>query len=558
MSSWMMISRASLLAAGSAAMLCLGGAFAQDEIEVQSLDALDPFEVGLPDAWLGPTLWDGTDAGMAGALFERLPDANSGDYDSAAVAELARAVLSTGGYPPRGGRGNGALAAQRADRLLAAAGAEDAYDLLERTPNINQSPDLARLHAELAFALADERRACATTTALLSGREQPYWVRARAYCLLLDGQGAAAELSAELARSLEPDSGFDDLLFSLSLDRELEGALPALDSGLKLAMARRVRTAESEIAVPAETAPLWLRNSAGGRSAAFDASLNPAATLEDARAQDGDLRTRMLEAVLAQGADRELAAEALGLLLDDARRAGRFVSAARRYGHDVDTIPITRSTLRGGYEFALAALMVGDVGVARRWRDALLDGPPRPAFVAPAGLDKPGLSPEAAEAEVEAWESLPPRQLITLDLAIAVGGDRLRGGQVDALLAAYLEGRGAAALPELLALTRLGALAPDGLSVLLLESDGSSSGALAAMDVAIASNARAEAALLAVSALSPMAIAADAETETTETEATPVTPSPDSFARAVAALDAVEMRDAALYIVLEQIVQGAV
>lgn len=544
-----MISRAKSAAAGLAATLLLAPAvLGQDEIEVQSLDALDPMEVGLPDAWMGSTLWDGTDLGLALTVMARLPAATDGAYESGATRELARAVLSTGGYPPSGGRGNATLSVMRTDRLLAAAGAYDTFDLLERTPNINQNAGLAHMHTELAFALGEADRGCNTANALLADREQAKWVRVRAFCLAVSGQGAAAELTAELASSIEPDPDFDAMLYGITLETAPDDGLPAIETGLDYAMARRLAAISGETMTLAETAPRWLREIVENNATArFAIEGDPATSLDEARDAEGELRQGLLDAVLAQGMDRELAAEALRLMLQDAREGDDFLSAARRYGHDVDTLPVTRSSLDGGFDFALAALMVGDVRTARRWRDALIDGPPRPA--PPPPVMKPGPDgtmipePQAEPVfeEADAWVPIAGDQLVLLDLAIAVAGDRLRGDQLDAVNAAYLEGRGEAGLPEILAVTRLGANPPEALRPYLLDAAAHPGGVLLAMEAAARANAHAETALLAVIALNEAGDAVSA----------------DTLSRVATALDAIDLRDAALYLVLEQIIQRA-
>ena len=141
MSSWKTISRASLALAlwGSAA-------FAQDGIEVERLDALDPMEVSLPQAGLDNRLWRGTGRDQAVAVLARLPGPDEGQYNSEVLAAAARSVLMSGGQPPAGGRGDADLARLRVERLLAAGGAGDAFDLLERTPGINRIPALSLIH----------------------------------------------------------------------------------------------------------------------------------------------------------------------------------------------------------------------------------------------------------------------------------------------------------------------------------------------------------------------------------------------------------------------------
>jgi len=548
-----MIFRASLLALGLS-----GSALAQDQIEVQSLSALDPLEVGLPDAGLRERLWDGTDASMALRVLEALPDAASEGYASVYTADLARSVLSSGGYPPVGGRGNQDLAVMRLDRLLAAAGPYDAYDLLERTPNINQNPELSYWHAELAFALGDNVGACRTANSLLTDRDQPYWLRARAYCLALSDQGAAAELTAELATASLPDVDFDTLLFALTLGNGVSGDMPAIDTGLKMALTRQV---SDEAVTPiqiGEAAPFWLSKYQAERLASdLVQADDPLAFLVEATEQTGAERTALLEAVLVQGVDRELAAQALAELLKDAKSEGEFTNAARFYGREINTLPINEDTLHHGFDFVLAALLIDDVSTATRWRDALLHGPVRtmsePFFDPASEIEKPAtldpLDPETVVNEPDAanfvvppeWIPPPMEQMVVLDLAIAVANQDLAGMEFTAIQGIFLETRPDVALSVIHALTRLGVEPPRNLRPALMDVEMSQNHpAILVMEAASRDGAQAETMLLALSVLSDFEHAL----------------SIDELGRIVEALDRIGMRDAAMGLVLERIIAG--
>tara|TARA_R110002126_G_scaffold18360_6_gene70460 strand:- start:21128 stop:22702 length:1575 start_codon:yes stop_codon:yes gene_type:complete len=520
-------------------------ALAQGPIEVQSLDALDPLEVGLPGAALGISLWDGSDADMASRVLMLLPEASRDGYASPALADLARSVLSSGGYPPAGGRGNPALPVLRADRLLAAGGVFEAYDLLERTPNLNQNEALSRLHAELAFATGNTRSACHSADALLRGREQAYWLRARAVCLALDGQESAAELTAELARNSSDDVGYDTMLYALTLDGNPPPALPPVDSGLKLSMAFQLDGETDLDTLEVGTAPGWLQRFVHGRAmpAPVPAS-DPAQALAAALALSGPGRTAGLETVLVQGVDRSIAAGALSGLLDDAVASDGFAVAARRYGREVHTLPVTRETLADGYRFALAALLSGDLRTASQWRDALMDGPPQPQPV--MAFDETGkpIDPldDAMLVEVPpAWVPPSPRRMVNLDLAIAIARDRLSGDQTSALLGAHFEAYGPSALADMLAFNRLGAGEVAGLRpALLLAAPATVGPEVLAMEAAARSGAGAEAALLAIAVLAGAPLNAE------------------TLSRSIVVLDQLGLRRAALDVLLERLVARAV
>lgn len=558
-----MIFRASLIAllAGSAAhaQSDLAPPAAADEgVEVQSLDALDPLEVGLQGSVFSRTLWDGSDAATARAALERLPGGEAGGYASLATREIARLVLVAGGYPPAGGRGDEALAISRADRLLAAGGPHDAFDLLERTPGLDRKPGLARMHAELGFALGETARACATANGLLEDRDQPYWLRARAFCLVLGDQAAAGELSAELAAAREPDAEFDRLLYAITLQQPIEGDFPTPVTGLNYALALAApTTADGDWVRAGEAAPDWLVQVEARRSDGdFSYSAAPAADLARAAELEGGARTAVLISVLAQGEDRLLSASALTALLDAAAAGGDLPAAMRSYGGEVATLPITAQTLEDGYRFALAAILNGDLRIARRWRDALLSGPARPEPVVPAGAasdfmssgleQKPGADTaqptQPAAQPAPEWQPLPANQLVVLDMALALAADTVDSPAMEALLAAYLEGQGQAALGDVMALERLGAPAIPGVRTLLLQRDTAGVPVeLMAMEAAMDDGAVAETALLAAAALN-----------TGEDG-----PSAETLVRSADALDALGLRAAMLELLLERLVARA-
>ncbi|WP_170150403.1 hypothetical protein [Maricaulis maris] len=546
MSSWKMISRASLLAA-----LLGGTAAAQNPIEVERLDALDPLEVSLTNRGLGDRLWAGTSRDMAEAVLSRLPASDGPGYASEALADTARLILLTGGQPPAGGRGDARLAELRVDRLLAAGGVHDAFDLLERTPTVNRRPELARWHAELGFAVGEPERACQTANALIENRDAPEWLRRRAFCLALDGQGAAAELTAELARSGSDDDDFDARLFSITLDTPVADSVAPADSGLDFAMARYLVDPEADTPAIAATAPGWLRSL--GHTPDFEPVPvgDVKAALEAALALTGRERHHALEEILAQGGDREIAGLALGHMLADTSDAARFIHVARHHGREVDTLPLTEATLAHGYDIALAAVIVGDLRAAARWRDGLVDGPPhRPSPAALAGqpivetADGQLIYADGTpvDAEMPEWVPPSPRRMVTLDLALAVARDALSGGNIDAVLAAWIESQGDDALDVQLALAELGARLPGDMRLTVLGQAGIATVTeWSSMEMAMRASANAETAMLAITLLNRPETATD----------------PVVFSRAIAALEAAGLRRQALALVLERIVARA-
>lgn len=518
------------------ALTALATAHAQD-IEVRQLGSVDPLEVGVATNGLGDSLWAGSTVQTALNALEGLPGSRSDGYRSPARANLVALALLSGGRPPQGGRGNLSLASLRADRLLAASGAEAVYSLLERTPGLDRAPDLARLHAETAFALAAGDAGCRTANGLVVGRDQPYWLRARAFCHALNGEDAAAELSADLARSEEPDANFDGLLYAVTIGSWTTGSASA-DTGLDWALAA-VSPSENRPAIDLTDAPGWLVTAAEAASAAPALEADPALALEGLAMQEGVEREQRLEQLIRQDFDRLIAAQALAIALDEAVRDNDFMRVAREFGHEVDTIPITFDTIVDGGRFALAALAVGDIAAAQRWRDALENGPPARRTLPAYDPTKPDdLIGAVAEPDRPEWAPPSPSFMVGLDLALRVAQTQLRRASTDALIQARLEA-GDAGLGDVAALAGLGFAAPADFRLALYRADPSTvSPALSAMDAAAMAGARAETALLAAQVL------ADG----------PAAASPTELMRITAALDRVGLRDMAHALVLERLI----
>lgn len=519
-----------LLMAGSSAV------HARQDIEVRQLGALDPLEVGVAQNGLGDNLWAGSTVQTALNALEVLPSASSEGYSSPSRANLVALALLSGGSPPQGGRGNEALATLRADRLLAASGAEAVYSLLERTPGLDRAPNLARLHAETAFALAAGDAGCRTTNGLIVGRDQPYWLRARAFCHALNGEDAAAELSADLARGSEPDDNYDGLLYAITIGSWTVNSVTA-DTGLDWALAA-VSPAEGRPVVDLTGAPQWLVDVAEANSSRPELEVEPALALEGLSMQEGVARDERLDQLIRQDYDRLVAAQALGIALQEADRDNEFMRVARRYGREVATLPVAYETIEFGGRFALAALAVGDLATARDWRQALEEGPPLRQLPTHYDPTKPDMIMDTPSEDRPQWNPPSPSYLVGLDLAFSIAQDHIRRSTSAALIQARLEA-GPQGLGDVAGLAGLGAGAPADLRLALFNSPAVNvSPALAAMDAAALSGARAETALLAAQVL----------------DEGPAGATPLELMRITAALDRVGLRDIALSIMLERLI----
>ncbi|MFP4520463.1 MAG: hypothetical protein ACLFQ5_13525 [Oceanicaulis sp.] len=524
--------------------LASAGAHAQSGIEVQELGAVDPFEVdaggALPDG-----VWSSGDAAALRAVLTNLPDSRGAGWSNAPAARLALRALLSGGEPPAGAERAYDLAAMRAGRALAAGRAEPVQRLLARTPNINESPALSRLLAETSFALGETNEACRAADALLEGRDTPYWLRARAACLAFGGNMPAAELTAELARASAPNPEFDALFEALVFDEGLPELAPV--SGLQLALAARIAP-EARIEAD-ETAPAWLKRAAARTGPPISLPETLPEALEAAVNLSGADRAAALGALIGQDLDREIAAEALAIRLQDAADAGEFLDVASAYGNEVARLPVTGDTLAHGVIFTLAALAADDIVAADAWRQALMDGPPRvepelePAAPAdgPADMTAPPAYAEPAVEEPE-WSPPPAGRMVAIDFARAVAEGRVDGEGFAALMGARIEGATPARLCQAAGLAALGA-----------EDDGAIRTAMTGLE---------REAGAAAPVLAPMLLAASAGAlgETQLLAAAALDQGPESIeicAAAAMALDRAGLREQALRLILEQILSEA-
>lgn len=445
-------------------------------IQAEELGAVDPFQIGSRNVFPA-NIWSSSDPDALRAILRELPASDGPGWQQAPAARLAERALLASGSPPRGGRDDFALAALRADRALAAGRAEPVFELLERTPRLNESAALSRIHAETAFALGETRSACNTADSLLRGRDEAYWLRARAVCLAIEGNVAAADLTADLARAASPAPVFDALYDAFTLERGLpSNAAPS--TGIELALATLIAP-EARI-TPAGDAPPWLKRAADRTGPPIELPEMLDDALEAAMNMEGADRAAALAAIAQQDLDRLIAAEALAARFDDAVNEGRFAEVARAYAIEIETIPINAQTLVHGPRFVLALALDGDVERAFRWREALLDGPPvdRPEPLmngfangqGPASLTPPPGFASYDEPE-EPWDSPPPGVMVALDMAIAIAADDIGSGPFGAILAARAENATPARLAQLAGLAALGASVPEEVRVRLMTAE---------------------------------------------------------------------------------------
>jgi hypothetical protein len=525
----------------------------QDDITIEELGAVHPLEVetggNLPD-----TVWSSGNGAALASVLSALPSSADGTWDDAAAARLALNALLSGGPPPEANPGEQSLAVLRADRALAASRAEPVYVLLSRTPDLGRDATLSQLYVETAFALGHLDEACHATAALLEGRDEPYWLRARAACLAFDGSIPAAELTSELARATAPNPAFDRVFDPFTLGSELPDKTE-VTSGLQLAVAAQMAP-ETRIAV-SETAPEWLKRAAERTGPMIRLPETLPEALEAAVQMDGADRETALGALIQQDIDRVIAAEALAIRLQDAHENTNFLAVADAYGPEVARLPITADTLANGVLFVMAALGADDIIAAADWRQALIDGPPKPepepiisvptglapgSEIGPSELTSPPEYANPIEDEME-WDPPEAASLVAMEFARKIAEDDIRSDAFSALLNARLENASAGRLCQSAALVALGADDGGALRAAMLgapRSEDAASPALGPILLAGRSGALGETQLMAADLLNRFPN------------------DPESCAVAAMALDLAGLRATALRVVLEQVIEDRI
>lgn len=221
-----------LFAALAGLVLALPGPVGAQAVESALLPAPDLFSGAGRETGLGPDLWNGASAATARTVLPLLAQKPL----SPAASALARAVLATGGRGPEGGGDDPALAAARAQALIALGEPASAQMALRRTGGLDRNGALSQAAAEAALLTGADEEACAVAQALTVDREQIYWLRLRAYCQARAGE-PAARLTYDLAQGVERDAVFARLM-AVKLAGAGDPGAASLRHGLDLALSR--------------------------------------------------------------------------------------------------------------------------------------------------------------------------------------------------------------------------------------------------------------------------------------------------------------------------------
>jgi hypothetical protein len=295
------------------ALVSMPGLLAAQPVEVVQLAAPDAFSTAGRDTGLPQDLWRGASLQTSVAV---LPLLATKPVSPAAQA-LARRVLATGAAGPAGAGADPALAAARANALLALGDPRAAAAILARTPGVERSAELSQAAAESALLAGDDARACSVAEGLTVGREATYWLRLRTYCQAVAGAPAQAQLTFDLAQAQARDPVFGRLMGAklagagdpgaASLRNGLDYAL-SRSLGLDLAAGKPAPAVAAALAAADPAAPTWTLPAGDG-----DIPLLAGALAAGQPAPAGALE-RLMEAASKADAKTRAAAQGAALL----------------------------------------------------------------------------------------------------------------------------------------------------------------------------------------------------------------------------------------------------
>ncbi|HEY3813172.1 MAG TPA: hypothetical protein VGL66_08085 [Caulobacteraceae bacterium] len=389
----------SLAAVASVSLILAGAAAAQDQaqpagqvVEAQSLGALDLWSAPGRDTGLPAGLWHGASAGVVRETLDQI----DGRPLSPALAALARRVLATGANAPDGAGNDPVLASLRVRALLALGDASAAQAIQGRAADVESSEAQTRAKAETALEYGRDSEACDAAQALQQGRDAPFELKLRAYCSVLAGQPAAAQVTLDLWRQGGgKDAAFDRLATAasggaVSKKKPLKASLSdplnyALSRHLKLDLALDDAAPEvaaavandpsASPAVRAEAAARALRTGAlspeSVRTIDALAAGGSTATVADLAAKPGAEAEAALSVLASQGADPNLAGQAAEALLKRAKSPYDFIALSRLAAPGVALAVKAHAPVDDPVLFATAAAVAGDTDTAGALRGGI-------------------------------------------------------------------------------------------------------------------------------------------------------------------------------------------
>lgn len=249
-------------------------------VDAKPLTALDLFSAGARTTGLPTNLWKGASAGLARRVLTEL----AVQPIEPGLAQLARDALETAAAAPDGAGSDGDLAGDRVLSLIRLGDLDAARAILSRTPGVAARSRLSQASADLALWTGELDKACSVSESLSDGRDAPYWLQLRAFCLTRSGKLDQAQLALDFAAQ----AGARNVRLAHMLMQAQGGkvavedpaqATTALDFAISRSGKQDFRTAVASATVPAlmtlsadETVPADIRRKAAFRLLSSGAS----------------------------------------------------------------------------------------------------------------------------------------------------------------------------------------------------------------------------------------------------------------------------------------------
>lgn len=209
-----------------------------DGVSTSELGQLDFAAAGLltlENGGFGPDTWQGADRMLVERLLPRLPVMTH----APTLQKLAQRLLLSAAEPPRGESSGVSFIGLRLERLIEAGQFELAGQMAALAGGPSKDEALLQARAEIALASSEFKTACDMAAAQVRTSEAVFWLKLSGFCQVMNGDEAAAQLTAALVAEQDPDdTGYQSLLTALiSKSGRLPEKLPHLDI-LQLAMIR--------------------------------------------------------------------------------------------------------------------------------------------------------------------------------------------------------------------------------------------------------------------------------------------------------------------------------
>ena len=356
-----------------------------DPVQAEALRGLDLWSAAGGRTALSADLWDGASLSLTQLVLPVLGERPL----PPSLASLARRVLATGARAPIGAGQDEALAVLRVRALIRLGDPRAAFDILSRTPGVQDSEPLSRARSEAALWIGETAAACDTADRLRAGRDEAWQLKLRAFCHLVAGQQSRAQLTVDLWRQRgEPDATFSRLFAAALAEAEGGDAPAVLDDALDFALSQRLGLAPPEdlsdappparagltgqpptppsAPAPIDAAELAALIEAGGAARGAErARLQARGMLAAALGAEMTPGVRALYATFDVPPPRATAARLTGMdMAADAGHAGEVALFALSVAHQqpqglgvADRAAIARALMRVGFEAEARALV---------------------------------------------------------------------------------------------------------------------------------------------------------------------------------------------------------